>query len=144
MVEAQASIRSNGHRGELVFVLDDQQALDYQAAAAAAVSTTISGLISINVTGSSDSAYLGDFWGAEVWSSGLCDTATTGADVVGACYIRGDRSPTEAAIGAVMTRDVRVETERNASWRLTEFVMSAKWGVGEICDLSACMILSDA
>ena len=40
--------------------------------------------------------------------------------------------------------DVRTETERNASARTTEFVMTAKWGVGEICDLSGCKIVTDA
>jgi len=144
LVEAQASIRSNGHRGMLVNVLDDQAALDYQTAAAAATSTTINSLIKLSVTGSSDSAYLGTFWGADCWSSGLTDTANTSANVVSACYIRGDTNPTEAAIGAVITRDVRVETERNASARSTEFVMTAKWGVGEICDLSAVKIVTDA
>jgi len=144
MCEAQAQIRSNKHRGSTVYILDDQQALDYEAAIAAATSTTINGIASLNVSGGSKSAYLGTFFGSPVYSSGLCETANTAANVVGACYIRGDTDPTEACIGAAITRDVRVELERNASARSTEFVMTAKWGVGEICDLSGVKIVTDA
>ncbi len=142
MVEAQSQIRINKMRGQLVYVLDDQQAGDFQAAQAAATSTTINGLMA-PATGI-ESGYLGTFFGAPVWQTGLCDTANTGANVVGACFIRGDTNPSAAAFGGVMTRDVRTELERNASARLTEFVMSAKWGVGEIQDLSGVKIVTDA
>ena len=49
MVEAQAQVRKNKMRGQLVYVLDDQQASDYQAAQAAATSTTINGLMAPSV-----------------------------------------------------------------------------------------------
>ena len=60
------------------------------------------------------------------------------------CFVRGDTNPTTACIGGVITRDVRTELERNASARVTEFVMTAKWGVGEISDLSGVKIKTDA
>lgn len=142
MVQAQAQVRKNKMRGKLVYVLDDQQAEDYQAAQASATSTTINGLMAPS-TGI-ESGYLGTFFGQEVWQTGLCDTANTGANVVGACFIRGDTNPTAAAYGAVMTREVRTELERNASARKTEFVMTAKWGVGEIQDLSGTKMVTDA
>lgn len=142
MVEAQAKIRINGQRGKLVYILDDQQASDYQAAQAAATSTTINGLMSPSV--GIESGYLGTFFGQEVWQTGLCDSSNTGASVNGACFVRGDTNPLNACYGGVITRDVRTELERNASARLTEFVMTAKWGVGEISDLSGCLIKTDA
>jgi hypothetical protein len=142
MVEAQAQVRKNKMRGQLVYILDDQQASDYQAAQAAATSTTINSLM-MPATGI-ETGWLGTFFGQPVWQTGLCDTANTGANVVGACFIRGDTNPTSAAFGAVLTRDVRSEIQRNASERLTEFVMTAKWGVGEIADESGVKIVTDA
>jgi hypothetical protein len=142
MVEAQAKIRIQGQRGQLVYILDDQQASDYQAAQAAATSTTINGLMAPSV--GIESGYLGTFFGQQVWQTGLCDSSNTGASVNGMCFVRGDTNPTTAAIGGVITRDVRTELERNASARVTEFVMTAKWGVGEISDLSGVKIKTDA
>lgn len=142
MVEAQAQVRKNGMRGALVYILDDQQASDYQAAQAAATSTTVNDFFSVS-TGI-ESGYLGTFMGAPVWQTGLCDTANTNADVVGACFIRGDMNPQQACFGGVMTRDIRTELERDANERLTEFVATAKWGVGEIADESGCSIITDA
>jgi hypothetical protein len=142
MVEAQAKIRINGQRGQLVYILDDQQASDYQAAQAAATSTTINGLMAPSV--GIESGYLGTFFGQPVWQTGLCDSSNTGASVNGMCFVRGDTNPTTSAIGGVITRDVRTELERNASARITEFVMTAKWGVAEISDLSGVKIKTDA
>lgn len=142
MVEAQAQIRINGMRGQLVYILDDQQASDYQAAQAAATSTTVNDFF--QVSAGIESGYLGSFMGAPVWQTGLCDTANTGADVVGACFVRGDTNPAAACFGGVMTRDLRSEMERDASARLTEVVYTAKWGVGEIADEAGCSITTDA
>jgi hypothetical protein len=144
MVEAQAQIRKNKMRGRLVYILDDQQASDYQAAQAAATSTTINGMMAPSVTGGTESAYLGTFFGAEVWQTGLCDTANTGENVVGACFIRGDTNPRAAPFGACITRDVRVEWDRNISQRATIFVMTAKWGVAEVADEGGVKIVTDA
>lgn len=144
MVEAQATVRSNKMRGSLVYILDDQQALDYQSAQAAATSTTINGMMSMNMTGSSDNAYLGTFMMAPVWQTGLCDTDASGADVIGACFIRGDTNPRQAAFGGVMVRDVVTEWDRDLPSRATMFGCTAKWGVGEISDESGCKIETDA
>jgi len=142
MVEAQAQIRINGMRGQLVYILDDQQASDYQAAQAAATSTTVNDFFS--VANGIDSGYLGTFMGAPVWQTGLCDTANAGADVAGACFIRGDVSKSNSWAGGVMTRDVRSELQRDASLRSTEFVVTAKWGVGQVADEAGCSIITDA
>jgi len=144
MVQAQATVRKNKMKGRLVYVLDDQQASDLQAAQAAATSTTINGMMSPSITGGTESPYLGTFFGAEVWQTGLCDTANTGANVVGACFIRGDTNPASACFGGVVTRDVMVEFDKVIQSRQHLFVMSAKWGVGEIADESGCKIVTDA
>ena len=67
MVEAQATLRKNGARGSLVYILDDQQAEDYQAAQAAATSTTVDSFFTVS-TGI-DSGYLGTFMGQPVWQT---------------------------------------------------------------------------
>ena len=144
MVEAQAQIRKNGMRGQLAYILDDQQASDYQAAQAAATSTTINSLMLPNVTGSSDNAYLGTFFNAPVWQTGLCDTANTAANVVGACIIRGDTNPRQAPFGAVLSRDITTEFDRDLPSRATHFGATAKWGVGEVADEGGCKIVTDA
>lgn len=142
MVEAQATVRSNNMRGKLVYVLDDQQSLDYQSAQAASTATTVNSFF--NVVNGIENNYLGEFMGHPVWSTTLCDTANTNEDVVGACFIDGMASPMAAAIGMVLTRDIKTELERDASARLTEFVATAKWGVGEISDQSGVPIVTDA
>jgi hypothetical protein len=141
MVQAQASLRKNKARGQLVYVLDDQQAEDYQVAIATTQGTMISQFVEPAV--GVDSGYLGTFMGAPVYQTGLCATANANADVVGACFIRGDTSPRTAAFGAVLSRDIRVEMERNASARITEVVGTARWGVGEIFDAGGVKIVTD-
>ena len=144
MVEAQAEVRKNKMKGNLVYILDDQQALDYQAAAAASQSTVINSLMRLEVNGSTESPFLGTFFGAEVWQTGLCDTANTAANVVGACFIRGDTNKSSACFGAVMTRDVQVEFDKQIESRRHKIVMTAKWGVGEVADESGVKIVTDA
>ncbi len=141
MVEAQAQVRTNGQRGQLTNILHTQQASDLQSAYAAAVSTTVNDFFS--VVNGIETGYLGTFMGAPVWNTGLCDTTNTTADVAGACYIRGDTNPKTAALGGVITRDIRVREQRNESARLTEVISTAKWGVGEISDLSGTAIITD-
>lgn len=142
MVEAQATIRIQKMRGNVVFQLDDQQALDYQVAQQAATQTTVGSFFQVS-TGV-DNAFLGTFMNHEVWQTGLTDTANTAADVVGCCFVRGDTDPQASAFGMVITRDTKTELQRDASERLTEFVATAKWGVGAINDDAAVKIVTDA
>jgi hypothetical protein len=142
MVEAQSQIRANGHRGSLAYILDTQQASDYQAAQASATGTQVAEFFTVSA--GIDSGYLGSMMGHPVWTSGSCPTANTAADVVGACIVDGQKSPSNAALGMVLTRDITTELQRDASERLTEFVATAKWGVGEISDLSGTAIITDA
>jgi hypothetical protein len=142
MVEAQATIRQNGAPGALVYVLDDQQALDYQAAQQAATQTTTSEFMT--VAQGNSGGFLGTWMGQPVWQTGLCDTANTAENVVGACFIDGEANPELAAIGMVLTRDTRIENDRNIQDRNSIVVGTAKWGVGEIADTSGVPIVTDA
>lgn len=142
MVEAQAQIRTNGHHGQLANILHTQMAADYQAALASGTGTVLADFFDMSTE--LEGGYLGRFMGNAVWASGSCDLANTNADRVGACFVRGDTNPRQAAIGGVIARDVRVEEQRDANERLTEVVATAKWGVGTISDLSGCGIVTDA
>jgi hypothetical protein len=83
--------------------------------------------------------------GVKASEGGIKSPSITGpANVVGACFIRGDTNPRAAPFGAVITRDVRVEWDRNISKRATIFVMSAKWGVAEKADEGGVKIVTDA
>lgn len=142
MVEAQAQVRKNKMSGQLVYVLDDQQASDYQAALIASTATTVNTFAEYQVQAGSE--YLGRFMMSDVWQTGLCDTANTGANVVGAVFVRGDTNPTSAAFGGVMSRDITIKSDYNVRARSTDVGGTAKWGVGEIADESGVKIVTDA
>lgn len=141
MAGAISQLRKQKSRGAPVFILDDQQAEDLQAAQLASSATTIGSFMDIKA---SNAEFLGTFMGAPVYSSSLCDTANTGDDVAGGLFIRGDVSPNAAAIGMVMARDVRVEMDRDIHNRTTLVVATARWGVGEINDDAGVGIITDA
>lgn len=141
MAGAMAKLRKSKMRGAPVYILDDQQAEDLQAAQLAATATTIGSFMDISAN---STEYLGTFMGAPVYSSGLCDTSSGGAAVDGACFIRGDTDPTSAALGMVLARDIRLEQDRDIHNRTTLVVSTARWGVGEISDLSGVSIITDA
>jgi len=141
MAGAMARLRKNKMRGAPVYILDDHQAEDLQAAQLAATATTIGSFMAIEAN---NTDYLGTFMGAPVYSSGLCDTSSGGAAVDGACFIRGDTDPASSALGMVLARDIRVEQDRDVSLRSTIVVSTARWGVGEISDASGVSIITDA
>ncbi len=140
MAEAASNLRKNRKRGECVYILDDQQAEDYQAALIASTSTTINSYSTPSATGNSD--YLGTFMGIDVFSTSLTDTANSGADVAGGLIIHNPLS--SAALGMCLARDVRIEYDRDIHNRTTLVVATARWGVAEIADLSGVSIITDA
>lgn len=83
--------------------------------------------------------------GADFYRNGLCSTANTAANVVGAIFCRGDipAQASFAAIGQGSLREFRVETERNASLRATEVVTTMRWGCGIINDAHGQEVISD-
>ena len=139
--EGVAALRKNKMRGRAVMVLDDQQSADLQANQLTLSATTVGSFMAINAD---NSDYCGTMFGCDVWSTGACDTANAGADVAGAIYIDGQASPSAAALGQVVGRDIKSETDRDISARTTIFTASANWGVGEISDLSGVSVITDA
>jgi hypothetical protein len=83
--------------------------------------------------------------GVSFYRNGLCATANTGANVVGSIFCRGDipMQADMAAIGQGSLREFRVETERNASLRATEFVFTMRWGCGIINNAHGQEVISD-
>jgi hypothetical protein len=140
MAGAASSLRKNKMRGDAVYIIDDKQAEDYQSAIIASTSTTINSFSTPGGTGNSD--YLGTFMGMDVFSTSLTDTANLGADVTGGLFIHNPLS--SAALGMCLSRDVRVEFDRNITARTSLVVATARWGVAEISDLSGVSIITDA
>lgn len=83
--------------------------------------------------------------GVDFYRNGLCATANTGANVVGAIFARGDipAQADMAAIGQGSLREFRLETERNASLRATEFVYTMRWGCGIVNNAHGQEVISD-
>lgn len=83
--------------------------------------------------------------GVDFYRNGLCATANTGANVVGAVFCRGDipAQADMAAIGQGSLREFRLETQRDASLRATEFVFTMRWGCGIVNDAHGQEVISD-
>jgi len=153
--DALYDLAERGALGELVGVLDHQQIRDFSDALQA------TGTSMAVYAGSADrqmgtsfdknqgrnvEGYCFDYKGVPFYRNGLCDTATAGADVVGGIFVRGDieSQRATAALGQASLREFRVETERNASKRSTEVVMTMRWGCGITHNTMGQEILSDA
>lgn len=76
--------------------------------------------------GSQDRHMFGRFFGVDVYQS--TNVSTDATDYDGAIFSRGQ------TYGMVVKRNVRVEYERDASMRVTEMVVTARYGVGELVD----------
>lgn len=152
--DALYDLAERGVQGELVGVLHHDQVRDYfnatQATNAAAavyaaaadrqMAQSAEGKQGRNVEGLAFS-----YKGVDFYRNGLCSTANTDANVVGSIFTRGD-IPAQAgyaAIGQGSLREFRVETERNASKRTTEFVFTMRWGCGIINDTMGQEVISD-
>jgi hypothetical protein len=83
--------------------------------------------------------------GTDFYRNGLTSTANTAANVIGAIFARGDLpgQADMAAIGQGSLRDFRVETQRDASLRATEFVFTMRWGCGIVNNAHGQELISD-
>ena len=83
--------------------------------------------------------------GVPFYRNGLCSTANTAANVIGAVFCRGDipAQADMAAIGQGSLREFRVETQRDASLRATEFVFTMRWGCGIVNNAHGQEVISD-
>jgi len=143
MLSAISSQRTNKARGNLAFILDDQQATDLAADVSADAASVFVGNAHQSVLGSSLDGRMGMFMGSPVYYSNLCDTANTGANVVGACIVTGD-TPSHASLGLVSLWGVEMDEEPNVSKLTRERAFTACYGVGLIGDAYSTKIVTDA
>lgn len=139
--DAIYDLAERGAVGELVGIFDHQAVRDFQDALQAG-STSLAvyagaadRMMAVAPSGDSGrnvEGFVLSYKGVPIYRNGLCDTANAAADVVSALFTRGDLEAQRsvAAIGQGSLREFRLETERNASKRTTEFVMSMRWGCG--------------
>lgn len=148
-------LADRGIQGDLVGIFDNQQVRDFMNALQATgtsmavyagsadrqMATAFDGNQGRNVEG-----FALTYKGVPIYRQGLTDTANAAADVVGGIFVRGDieSQRATAAIGQGYLREFRVETERNASKRTTELVMTMRWGCGIINDTMGQKLITDA
>lgn len=155
MDDALYDLAERGVQGALVGILDNQQVRDFLDALSATatsmavyagstdrqMATSFDGMQGRNIEG-----FAMSYKGVPIYRQGLTDTANTGADVVGAIFVRGDIESNRAysTISQAYRRDFRIEPDRDASLRATEIVMTMRWGCGITLNTTGQEILSDA
>lgn len=156
LLQAQTDLLTRGVQAEgVVYVLDNQQASDINAAlvatnAAQAVYAMAAdrilswqpqpnnGLITRQISA---------FRGYPVFVSGLTDTANAAADVVGSCFVPSTQANDNfghTTFGMVWKRLPRFEMERHAKKRTSDMVVTSRAGFGELLDGSGTAIITDA
>lgn len=154
---AADSIYDRGCRAPngLVFVLDDEQYINLRDALVATSTSWLSypgaGDRILGAGPAPNHGLSGDdtprmiFREYPVYSTGLCATANTGANVVGACFTpTGPQNDPFVTFAMVMKRPFRVGLERDESLRATEMVFTTRVAVGEATDASGTEITTDA
>jgi hypothetical protein len=155
MIAAQVAIRQSGIRAPdgVSYVLDEQQVDDLEAAliagnaAASVYAGATDRLMDVDKgpNNGMGNGHVMRFRGYPVYSSGLTLTANAAADVAGACFVHSSPSNDPfAAIGTSISREFRMETQRDASMRATEVVCTMRKGVAEISDASGQYVITDA
>lgn len=153
--DALYQLARRGAKGALVGILDNIQAEDFQNALQAASSNiaVYAGAADRMMAVSTDpmqgrnvEGYLLSYKGVEFYRQGLTDTANTGADVVGAIFVRGDIEAQKgyATFGKAARRPFRFAMQRDESARCTELVFTARWGCGEVFDSTGQKLVTDA
>lgn len=126
-----------------MFILDDQQTVDFTTALGATTGTLWSG-------GQNQSAMqsmaktdgtLGDFLGAPIRYTNMTDTANAGADVVGALLNVGGKNP---SIGIVVLWMPELDKELNVAKSTRLYAINACWGAGLINDGVSVKLVTDA
>ena len=158
LLAATTGIRTRGANADgLVGVLDNQQASDIQGALTA-TSTSVATFAPAadRIIGFQPSAdrglgmirQIGSFAGnTALFSTGLTDTANTGADVVGGVFVPStavNDNFGHVTFGVAWKRLPRFETERHATKRTTHLVVTGRAGFAELLDGSGTSVITDA
>lgn len=133
--KAAATLRNNNARGAYVGVLHPYQAFQLKNQLTNAGATMSHSLSDVGNQALKD-GFIGRIAGVDLFESTAVTGDSSGA-FVGAVM-------TQDALGMMMKRDLRIETERNASKRAVEIVGSAAYGVSEIFDAYGVGIIGDA
>jgi hypothetical protein len=152
--DAIYDLAERGVIGELVGILHHDQVRDFMNALQASSTSmaTYAGAADrqMAATTASDQGRNVEGWslrykGVDFYRNGLTSTANTAANVIGAIFCRGDlpAQADMAAIGQGSLREFRVETQRDASLRATEFVFTMRWGCGIVNDAHGQEVISD-
>ncbi len=153
--DALYDLAERGILGELVGIFDNQAVRDFlDALQAASTSMAVyAGTADRQLAASFDGnqgrnaeGFTLSYKGVPIYRQGLTDTANTAADVVSAIFTRGDIEAQRetAAIGQGALRAFRIETERDASLRATEVVMTMRWGCGITNNTMGQKLVTDA
>lgn len=152
---AITAIRNNGVRvSTLVGVLAPVQISDLESAFSAASTDTFAtydrlaadylGVSRLDNTGS-ETRPIFVLKGVPFFQSGYCDFANTNADRVGAIFTPYTTANSRyTTFGKGISRPFRIEPQRDASARSTEYVASVRWGSGELTDASGVALITDA
>lgn len=153
--DALYQLARRGAKGELVGIFDNIQVEDFSNALEASSTSmaVYAGAADRMMAASADAmqgrnveGYALTYKGVPIYRQGLTDTANTGADVVGAIFVRGDLPAQRgmATYGQAYRRPFKVATQRDESARCTELVFTARWGCGEIFDGTGQKLVTDA
>jgi len=133
--QAAAILRANQAPGPYVAVIHPYQAYQIKKQLTNAGATMSHNLSEVGNTALRD-GFVGRLAGIDIFESTVVTGASSGA--FEGAVMSGD------AIGYMLKRDMRIEEERNASKRATEFVGTMAYGVKEIFDVYGVKLLGDA
>ena len=126
--------------GKGLISLTHNTALDTAGSSTTDTATAISiGLLGSKGEEAINTGMVGNFAGFNVyWSDQIDEDVSSGGDAAGFAFSKG-------AVGLAIGPEglIRIETERNASFRSTEYVAVGFWGQVEIKDAFGVYILSD-
>ena len=126
--------------GKGLIALTHNSALDTAGSSTTDTATARSiGLLGSKGEEAINTGYVGTFAGFNVyWSDQIDENVSSGGDAAGFAFSKG-----AVGLGIGPEGLIRIETERNASFRSTEYVAVGFWGQTEIKDAFGVYILSD-
>ena len=126
--------------GKGLIALTHNSALDTAGSSTTDTATARSiGLLGSKGEEAINTGFVGSFAGFNVyWSDQIDEDVSSGGDAAGFAFSKG-----AAGLGIGPEGLIRIETERNASFRSTEYVAVGFWGQVEIKDAFGVYILSD-